>query len=210
MRTCKNQAADYDILQDTSPTGKVRPWSKYKMANELLSLAYDSIDPHKAERLRGCATWLGFGAAEDGRRKLVQANFCRVRLCPMCQWRRALLNYKYTMRIVSAMLQEAQAEGRQLRWMMVTLTIRSCTGDKLIPTLDQMQVAWDRLTRYGAVMAHVKGWYRGLEITHDCNPLITPEMYKARREYYDKHSLQAGDYNPQYDTYHPHYHLLIV
>ena len=59
MRTCKNQAADYDILQDTSPTGKVRPWSKYKMANELLSLAYDSIDPHKAERLRGCATWLG-------------------------------------------------------------------------------------------------------------------------------------------------------
>lgn len=210
MRTCKNQAADYDILQDTSPTGKVRPWSKYKMANELLSLAYDSIDPHKAERLRGCATWLGFGAAEDGRRKLVQANFCRVRLCPMCQWRRALLNYKYTMRIVSAMLQEAQAEGRQLRWMMVTLTIRSCTGDKLIPTLDQMQVAWDRLTRYGAVMAHVKGWYRGLEITHDCNPLITPEMYKARREYYDKHSLQAGDYNPQYDTYHPHYHLLIA
>lgn len=204
------QEANIDILEDIGRNGKARPWSKHKMANELLAIAYDDIDGHKAERLRGCASWLGFGPMQDGRRKLVSANFCRVRLCPMCQWRRALLNYKYTMRIVCAMLQEAEEQGRQLRWMMVTLTVRSCTGDELSVTLDQMQAAWDRLARYGDVMAHVQGWYRGLEITHDCNQLITEEMYRGRKEYYDERHLKAGDLNPNYDTYHPHYHLLIA
>lgn len=210
MRSRQTQEANIDILEDMGRNGRPRPWSKHKMANELLAIAYDGIDPHKAERLRGCASWLGFGPLEDGRRRLVSANFCRVRLCPMCQWRRALLNYKYTMRIVTSMLKEAEEQGRQLRWMMVTLTVRSCGGDELSATLDQMQTAWDRLARYGDVMAHVQGWYRGLEITHDCNQLITEEMYKARKPYYDERHLKTGDYNPNFDTYHPHYHLLIA
>jgi plasmid rolling circle replication initiator protein Rep len=93
-----------EILTDTSSTGRVRPWREYKMANELLAMVYDSINPKKAGRLRDCADWLGFRIDEEGRKKLVEANFCHVRLCPMCQWRRSIKSYKYTSRIVSSMI----------------------------------------------------------------------------------------------------------
>lgn len=59
------------------------------MQNEYLATAYDEIDQRVAERLRTCATRLIYGIGEDGKRRLRAANFCRVRLCPICQWRRS-------------------------------------------------------------------------------------------------------------------------
>ena len=63
------------------------------MQNEYLATAYDEIDQRVAERLRTCATRLIYGIGEDGKRRLRAANFCRVRLCPICQWRRSLKLY---------------------------------------------------------------------------------------------------------------------
>lgn len=199
-------------LTDTSSTGRVRPWREYKMANELLAMVYDSINPKKAGRLRDCADWLGFRIDEEGRKKLVEANFCHVRLCPMCQWRRSIKSYKYTSRIVSSMIAHyREAEDINLRWLMVTLTVRNCTGPQLSNTLDQMQEGWKRLCKL-KTMEPVIGWYRALEVVHDCNEYITEGMYTnpKRNAYYAKHGLKVGDRNPSYDMYHPHYHVLIA
>ena len=201
-----------EILTDTSSTGRVRPWRDYKMANELLAMAYDTVNPRKAERLRDCADWLDFVICENGMKRLVGANFCRVRLCPMCQWRRALKSYKYTSRIVSSMITHyRESEGINLRWLMVTLTVKNCTGSQLSNTLDQMQEGWKRLCKLKA-MEPVIGWYRALEVVHDCNEFITKGMYTnpKRNAYYTKHGLKIGDRNPNYDMYHPHYHVLIA
>lgn len=206
------QGINGEILEDTSSTGRVRPWREYKLGTELLAMAYDSINPRKAVRLRDCAAWLGFARVDGdgGGKRLVEANFCRVRLCPMCQWRRALKSYKYTRQIVSAMITHyREVEGVNLRWLMVTLTVKSCTGPQLDGTLDQLQDAWRRLRDVKA-MEPVIGWYRALEVTHDCNEYITDVMYKSRQAYYDKRGLKSGDCNPNYDTYHPHYHVLIA
>ena len=43
------------FLDDRSATGRVRPWREKKIANELLAIAYDSVNPDKAARLRGVA-----------------------------------------------------------------------------------------------------------------------------------------------------------
>jgi len=58
----------------------------------------------------------------------------------------------------------------------------------------------------------IVGWFRGLEVTHDVNEYITPWMYenKKRRGYYKKLGLKIGDLNPSYDTYHPHFHILLA
>lgn len=198
-----------EVLEDISSTGRKRPWDKFKLANEYLAMAYDSIDKRKAERLRDCATWLGFTQNEEGRKKLVEANFCRTRLCPMCQWRRALKSYTYTRRIITAMIEDYREQGINLCWMMLTLTIRNCDAAELSDTLDEMQASWRRLVMCQE-FNHVIGWYRALEVTHDCNQYITEEMYKSRQAYYDKRFLKVGDYNPNFNTYHPHYHVLIA
>ena len=41
-----------DVLLDKSSTGRIRPWREKKIANQLLSVAYEDIDKNKAERLK--------------------------------------------------------------------------------------------------------------------------------------------------------------
>lgn len=201
------QVASGQVLEDKSETGKVRPWRERKLSNELLSQAYVTVDAGKAARLRECASWLEFVRYEDGSRRLKSANFCRVRLCPMCQWRRAVKNSLQVRRVVNAMA--ADLTGPKVYWFLLTLTVRNCLGDELSGLIDRMQDAWKRLAGRQE-MREVIGWYRGLEVTHDVNPVITPGMYRDRIEYYKAHGLKAGDDNPNYDTYHPHYHVLLA
>lgn len=38
----------------------------------------------KSERISHCSEYLKFAKSVDGKKKLIDARFCRVRLCPMC------------------------------------------------------------------------------------------------------------------------------
>lgn len=163
------------VLSDKSGTGRERPWREKKMANEKLSVAYEDVNQQKADRLRDCANMLIFSVGDDGKKKLTQMNSCRVRLCPLCAWRRSLKVHAHTTQILDAM-------AGKYAYIFLTLTVRNCTGTELTGTLNQIFKAWDRLLKRTAVKKAVKGWYRGLEVTHniDC------------------------------DTYHPHFHTLLA
>lgn len=151
------------------------------MQNELLALAYDQIDENKAERLRGCATWLRYKS--NGKdMKLDGANFCRIRLCPVCQWRRSLKVFAQTQQVIRAFDKEAPHS-----YAMLTLTVPNCTGENLRSTIDEMMQAWDRMSRRAPWKKVVLGWYRGLEITHNVD-------------------IRSSNY----DTYHPHFHVLLA
>lgn len=155
------------------------------MGNELLSKAYDAIGyeefKKKSVRLRECASWLVFRKLSD-KMKLQSMNCCRVRLCPICAWRRSLKVYAHTNSIMAAMAKE-----KNYAYIFVTLTVRNCTGDQLSDTLDAMMKAWERFLKYPAIKKASKGWYRGMEVTH---------------------TLKQGD--PSYDTYHPHFHCVFA
>ena len=171
-----------EVLDDRTSTGRLRPWREFKLANELLSAHYEEIDPSKAERLRNCATYLAYQkSGADGQKVLYHAFFCRVRLCPICQWRRALKTFAQTDAIMKAMTRSAK-----YRFLFLTLTIENCPPDKLSETIDLLMAAWSRMSRFKAFSA-VEGWYRGLEVTHNVR----------------KKSLS-------YDTYHPHFHVLLA
>lgn len=150
------------ILDDRSGTGRQRPWREHKMSNIALSNAYEAIDHDKAERLRNCATRLIYNIDPEGRKILSTANFCRVRLCPVCQWRRSLKTYLQLHKIISAI--EAD---RHRYYAMLTLTIRNCYPADLKDTLDKLSKGINRLMGYTKVSQAVKGWYRGQEITHN-------------------------------------------
>lgn len=149
------------VLADKSATGKTRNWALHKLHNGYIALAYDEIDVRKASRLRDCANWLAFSRKEDGTLKLHDARFCRVRLCPICQWRRSLKTFAQ----MSQVLDIAKSDGYQ--FLFLTLTMRNCSGSELSVELSRLLLSFNRLMKYKDVNAVVHGFYRGCEVTHN-------------------------------------------
>jgi len=186
MKKNSSQAQDIEdgieVLCDISKTGRARPWRDKRMSNEALIEPYSEVDTRKAERLKECAKVLTFAADDNGRKRLVHANFCRVRLCPMCAWRREKKIYSNVSQITEEMKKE-----NVWAYIMLTLTVRNCEGEELSKTEDEMMDGWQRLMQSKDVKTAVKGWYRGLEVTHNVD--------------------RASE---SYNTYHPHFHALLA
>ena len=108
------------VLVDKSASGKTRDWAKHKYENRFIALAYKEIDKRKAERMESCANWLAFVRKEETLR-LHSARFCRVRLCPVCQWRRSLKTFAQ----MSQVLSTATSQGYQ--FIFLTLTVKLLT-----------------------------------------------------------------------------------
>lgn len=173
-------------LDDRSSTGRRQPWAEHRTAAEILAVAYEDIDSRKADRLRSCAPRLFYTVVDaDGvkRLKLHTAWFCRVRLCPVCQWRRSLKVFGQAAEVIRAA--NAKTPGGY-GWIMLTLTVRNVEGAALPATIDMMGKAWHRLLKVKRWTKAVLGTMRSLEVTHNISP---------------------G--SKSYDTYHPHYHALL-
>lgn len=197
-----------EVLRDfytSAKTGqtKSRKWAERKLNNEYLASAYDVVNSKKADRLRSCATTLTFAVLQDGSKKLASMNSCRVRLCPICTWRRSLKNFYNNKRIAEYL--EATTEGA---WLLVTLTCKNCKAEELSDRIDDLMHAFKLLTKNVKVKKIVRGFYRGLEVTHDCNEFITDKLFEAKEDYYIRKGLTVGDKNPNFDLYHPHFHCL--
>ena len=199
-------------LHDIDSRGKERDWQGKKMRNELLAAAYHDIDRKKESRLLECGKVLTYRLYEDGTKQLDSMSSCRVRLCPICSWRRSLKIFAQTKEIVDEI-----SSRYGYRYVMLTLTIRNVYSDGLASALDSLMDGWNRLMQLKAVKAVCKGWYRSLEIVHDCYPFITRDMWYgnkekhilSRKDWYQKHGYKIGDPNPVYDMFHPHFHALI-
>lgn len=173
----EKQAGTDGILRD----GK-NDWVGHKEEALKVAEAYAEVDPVKAARISVCGDFLGFRKEAGGGKKLVKANFCKIRLCPMCQWRRSKKVFAQMSQIMDYI-----AEHERCRYLFVTLTVRNCEGDKLRATLDRLSEAWHRLQRFPEFSVSrkgslVQGWYRAVEVTH----------------------------NISHDTYHPHIHAIFA
>lgn len=170
------------ILQDDF-YGHRSPWRAKKVANEYLSMAYAQIDPKKAQRLSECSTQLLFRKYDTGEMKLHSMNSCRVRLCPLCTWRRTLRVYADNKKI----FRHVDPDNSKYKYILLTLTEKNCTGENLSKRIDALFYAWKLFAKTKPFKQAVKGWYRGLEVTHNTDFL-------------------SKDYN----TYHPHFHVILV
>lgn len=194
-----------EVLHDYSRSGRERPWHTLKRASEAMSDIYKSVSLRKGYRMAECADFLVFGRTADGRLRLKKAAFCHVRLCPMCSWRRALKVQAQMHEIVDALEVDKPA------YAFLTLSAGARVfGAELSQRLDDMAVAWHRLTSGRTWRQYVRGWYRALEVTHDTSRVITPAMYHRKMDWCIRRGLAIGDVNPLYDTYHAHYHVLLV
>ncbi|KAA2114138.1 Replication protein, partial [Escherichia coli] len=96
----------------------------------------------------------------ETRLRLRDARFCRVRHCPICQWRRSLM---WQARFYQS-LPKIVAEHPDARWLFLTLTVRNCPVTELGDTLTVMNAAFQRL-KDRKEFRGVLGWVRTTEVT---------------------------------------------
>lgn len=179
-----------EILEDVSASGRVRPWAEMKKQNlkmadlfniargyaesDLFGLARDGaadsvIRLSALTRLRKCSDFLYYGILEDGRKKLLKADFCKHRLCPLCTWRKSMKMFHQVTVITNAI----GSSGEKVRYLFLTLTIRNVRGDELTHALDTLNKGFAYLTSKSKTFAPAKrlkenllGYYRATEITY--------------------------------------------
>ena len=169
---------DCQPLVDWGANGKPRPWRKHHIEGLMLSELYETLgtDPDtpdaaryldKARRLAGCAPFAEFERLPDGALHLHASSFCRVRLCPMCQWRRSLKLGAQVRQVVEAANAAHIAEyGTAWRWLMVTFTVKNVPADELGATIDRLHRAVNNMTKCKRWCGAVRGWLRATEVTH--------------------------------------------
>jgi plasmid rolling circle replication initiator protein Rep len=141
------------------------------------------ITPKMFNLISECGDYLTFLADfEMENRKLHRGNFCKNRFCPMCTWRTSC---KDTFKI--SILMEHLRKEENKEFIFLTLTTPNVKGDKLEEEIINYNKAFKRLMERKEVKKIVKGYIRKLEVTYNS----------------DKTSKS-------YDTYHPHFHVVIA
>ncbi|PKP29516.1 MAG: protein rep [Bacteroidetes bacterium HGW-Bacteroidetes-17] len=116
----------------------------------------------KSFRVKECGTFLEYKVFKTQEKKLHNANFCKVRLCPMCAWRRSLKIFGQ----VSQVMNIAKGETSN-KFIFVTLTQRNVTGSELKEEIDNLYKSFNRLMLRKKIKQMSLGWFRALEVTYN-------------------------------------------
>jgi plasmid rolling circle replication initiator protein Rep len=176
--------------------------------------------PEKAQNVGMCARWIEYRALNGNHdnKQLHRAMFCKHPLCPVCTLRKSRQKQKELRRVIRECQRRGRQDGLDYVPIMLTLTVPRCAGDKLRETMRDFMASWQRFLDRRKLKRVMVGWFRALEITYDGQPYITRDMWygeknkkrKPRAKYYQSLGLNIGDVNPNYDTYHPHLHVIIL
>ena len=187
-----------EVFEDTSETERKKTWEKYKMYKilnmklvelfELEERLFGKKDGYlltesRMQSLKKCAELRWFLEDEKKKRRLHRANFCRVRLCPMCNWRRSLKLFSQVSAITDAILAEKKA-----RFIFVTLTVQNVQGDALRETIDNLKKAFTYITAKSRNFAPAK---------------------KLKKNLLGYMKAEEITYNAERDDFHPHIHAIL-
>ena len=146
------QTTPQEIHQIAAPD----EWTRRKrLALDVADRLDDLGKRDRAARVRDCARHLRTRSCPSGHvHRLVTANLCKDRACPICGWRRARANSARAAATV------AHVGGRAV---LLTLTLRS--GHELAPLLDLLLAAWGRISRRARWVRAFDGAIRSVEVT---------------------------------------------
>jgi plasmid rolling circle replication initiator protein Rep len=172
------QVNEGEYLSEVSPRHK--PWDQHRAEADDVREVYAGSREIRhwryAERVEHCAQVLEFARdppKPSGKQKLKlkTAFFCKVRYCPVCQWRKSLC---WQAKVYRA-LPQLQRDYPDTCFLFMTLTIKNCPVSDLRHTLDLMRRAWVRLTQLRCWPA--RGWVRAVEITRSQRDRTTHPHY---------------------------------
>ena len=182
-------------LSDLSKRDK--PWDKHRAnADKVTNFYAGSEFQQLSDRIYYCSELLDFKLVPDAEQgemklKLDAARFCRVRHCPVCQWRRSLRwkakAYKVLPQIVAAYPTH--------RWLFVTLTLKNMPISKLRDTLTWMHESFKRMVKLKDFPAI--GWLKSTEVTRGKDGSAHPHFHcllLVQSSYFGKNYLKQADW----------------
>lgn len=131
-----------------------------------------------------CGDFLLFARKHDNKLKLARANFCKSRVCNMCNWRRSLKLFGQVSQVIEAI----KEKGIKVRYLFLTLTVKNCKSDKLTETINNLNAGFrllvrnDKKNKPTKIACNLLGYMKAIEVT----------------------------YNTKDDTYHPHIHCILA
>lgn len=153
-----------------------KPWDKHRANTDKIERHYHGSEFQSyADRVKFCSQFLDFRLvpSDEGelKLKLNNARFCRVRHCPVCQWRRSLMWKAKAYKT----LPKIEAKYPKYRWLFVTLTVKNCAIADLKETLKWMNQAFARLTKVKEWPA--EGWLKSVEVTRGKDGSAHPHFH---------------------------------
>lgn len=175
-------------MPDISPSGtglnssnladlsqKDKPWDKHRASADKVETYFAGEFQNYANRVHDCSQLLDFvltqAPAGEVNLKLSSARFCRVRSCPVCQWRRSLMWKSKAHKVLPKIVEKYPTH----RWLFLTLTVRNCAISDLRVTLTQMHKAFERMTKLKAFPG--VGWIKSTEVTRSNDNSAHPHFH---------------------------------
>ena len=153
---------DNETLKDMTKNGKQRPWREKKISNVSYADILEILKIKKAYNVKQCGNVLEFKPSDDGYLKLYKTWFCKSKLCPVCNWRRAMKNSSQAQEVIA----EVVKEKPKARWLFLTLSTKnSISGEHLDQNLKEMSKAFNKLKMYSKVKKNLVGFMRSTEVT---------------------------------------------
>lgn len=180
-------------------SSKDQIWDSHKTVSYQAQQAFLSSTSERqlrrGERMASCAPYLIFRLLEnqDSKEvihKLRYAEFCRVRLCPICMWRKSMAwrarFYEAWPRIIS--------EYPKARYFHLVLTVPNCEIFDLRSVLNSINEAWDRMASRNTWPAI--GFIRSVEVTRDRKGFAHPHVHvlmMVNANYFDGKNYMSRD-----------------
>lgn len=165
----------HPALVELSPADK--PWDKHRANSNLVERHYRASEGYQgyADRISVCSLLLEFRQVainqDSLKLKLSSAHFCRVRWCPVCQWRRSLMWKAKAAKV----LPQITSAYPKYRWLFLTLTVKNCELTDLRSTLTHLNKSFERLTKLQQFPG--EGWLRAAEVTRAKDGTAHPHFH---------------------------------
>jgi plasmid rolling circle replication initiator protein Rep len=170
-----------NLLKDVSQSGKIRPWKIRKLQNLAVAQAMRLIDELNLVAMR-----------LEGCGTYIHFKACpnghgkKVCLINLCGCRGCMMcdwrKSLVTYHQVLAIVHEHKKQYKSDIPLLLTLTVPNCSAEELGELITKMLRAFHTLSKRKQFKNAVRGWFRAAEVT----------------------------YNEEADTYHPHFHVLLM
>lgn len=155
--------------------------NKYEVIYKSTGIPYYN---DKAFRIKNCSSYLEFIKIK-GSYRLVNTNLCRVRMCPMCAYKRSIAVFRNTKEIIDYIAKTY----KRPKYLFVTLTVKNVNGEDLSKALDHLNRSWANLVRQKALKNIILGSIRTIEITYNTSTgLYHPHIHVMLHTSYDLYS----------------------
>lgn len=175
FNTLRSKSLNEVYLSTLSP--KDKSWDKHKSdSTKVEGLYQGTVYDRYAGRMAECSGHLGFKwtleeTSGELKLKLNSAHFCRVRHCPICQWRKSLMWMARFLEKLPTIVKDYPKH----RYIFLTLTVKNCDILELRQTLSQMNAAWQRMVQRKSFPA--VGFVKSTEVTKSADGLAHPHFH---------------------------------